>query len=74
MPIEVSEMQDAVDAKGLAQIFQVHERTSRRWILDGEIESVKIGRKRLVTQRMITDYLERHRSSKPAATRRRRSA
>ena len=67
MPIEVSEMHDAVDAKGLAQILQVGQRTARRWIHDGDIDSVQIGRKRLVTQRMITDYLDRqHRTTKPS--------
>ena len=64
MAIELEEIGTALTIEQLAETLHIGERTARQWVKDGEIESIRIGRKYIVTQRMLTDYLERNRTKR----------
>ena len=52
-----------------AQIVGVAPRTLWKAVASGELETVKIGRRRLVTREALRDYLARHVESAPTPPR-----
>ena len=67
MPVAPDELDTALTVEELVPKLRMTVRGIRYLISSGQMESIKIGKRHLVTQRMLADYLDRNRRKRKPA-------